>query len=258
MSHNRIRQAIGLLDLTSLDGDENLLKIADLCRRACTPLGPVAAVCTWAPFVKFAKQSLEGSSIRVAAVANFPDGATDIARAVAETREIVEAGGDEVDLVFPWRLWLASGGTTKAGAELVSACRETCGERVKLKVILETGAIVNRGLVRAAALTAIEAGADFLKTSTGKTPVSATRQAVETLLEAVRISGSTRCGVKVSGGLRDAATAFGYLEMAERAMGKGWVTPDRFRFGASKLLDALLASRIAEAGDVPPDGLSEY
>lgn len=236
------RRILPLLDLTSLNEGDTDETVRALCRSARTPLGEPAAVCVYPAFVRTASAALaeEGIAdrVRVATVANFPGGAADPASAAAEVRDAVVAGADEVDVVFPWRAFLD--GDTEVGGRLVAACREACGGGALLKVILETGELLAPGRVREAGRIAAEKGAHFLKTSTGKTPVGATPEAVDALLDVVRDFGGA-VGIKVSGGVRTVAQARGYLRQVGRVMGEGWIGPDRVRFGASSLLGELLA-----------------
>jgi len=230
-------RALALLDLTSLNDGDEAAAIDALCTRAMTPHGPVAAVCVWPRFVAQAAAALKGTGIRVAAVANFPDGGEDIEAAVADAAAILEAGGDEVDVVFPYRSLMA--GNNAVGAELVEACRLVCGDKARLKVIIESGELKDPALIRTASEIALDAGADFIKTSTGKVPVNATPEAAEIMLTALKAHG--RGGFKAAGGIRDTVAAGDYLAIADRIMGPDWATPDTFRFGASGVLNDLLA-----------------
>ncbi|WP_300273668.1 deoxyribose-phosphate aldolase [Halomonas sp.] len=244
------RQALALMDLTSLNDDSDR-SIESLCRRARTPAGTPAAVCVYPAFVTTARRTLKAldlaDKVRVATVTNFPHGDDDIMAAARETREAVAAGADEVDVVFPYRALLA--GDEETGRELVACCHQACGDAT-LKVILETGELKEPALIRRAAELAIEGGADFLKTSTGKVAVNATLEASEILLEAIRASDRD-VGFKAAGGVRTAEDAQAYLALTERIMGASWITPDHFRFGASGLLDDLLVTlelAVAPAG----------
>ncbi|GAB4226504.1 MAG: deoxyribose-phosphate aldolase [Kiloniellaceae bacterium] len=232
-------RAIRLLDLTSLGDSDDVETISALCNRALTAPGPVAAVCIWPRFITAARGLLEHSGIRVAAVANFPAGDDDIAEAVKQTEDIVNNGADEVDLVMPYRRWLE--GDRSVARDMIAACKEMCGDHVLLKVILETGRLGDSEKICAASCDAIESGADFIKTSTGKVEVSATLEAAEAMLRAIRDSG-VDVGFKAAGGIRDAETAGQYLALADGLMGEGWADPHHFRFGASGLLDDLLAA----------------
>ena len=232
-------RAIPLVDLTSLGDDDTDTDIEELCAAAPTPFGPVAAVCVWPQYVGLAVSRLEWSPISVASVANFPDGLVDIDRAVSDARRIVDAGGDEVDVVFPWQA--LADGRTDAGRELVSATRHAVGDDVGLKVILESGQLGDPDLIEAAAREALDGGADFLKTSTGTTPISATPEAARVLLHVLR-SHDREAGLSVSGGVRTTAQAAEYLALADEIMGPDWVSRSTFRFGASSLLDDMIAT----------------
>ncbi|SEG06202.1 deoxyribose-phosphate aldolase [Billgrantia desiderata] len=234
------RQALALMDLTSLNDDDNDTVIRELCARANTPAGHPAAVCVYPAFVSTARQALAeqglAGKVKVATVTNFPHGEADVERAAAETRAAIAAGADEVDVVFPYRALMA--GDAEVGRELVEACKRECGDAV-LKVILETGELKEAGLIDRAGMLAIDGGADFLKTSTGKVAVNATLDAAKILLTAIKASGRD-VGFKAAGGVRTAEDAAAYLQLAERVMGAEWITPAHFRFGASGLLGSLL------------------
>lgn len=232
-------RALAMLDLTSLGENDCPEVVAELLRRAETPAGPVAAVCIWPRFVAQAKTALDGTGIRVATVANFPEGRPDIDGAVETTHQCVRDGADEVDVVWPYDSWL--NGNRRVAGDLVAACKQECGDKAHLKVILETGRLQTHAAIAGSAADAIDAGADFIKTSTGKTPVSATLEAAHIMLDAIRASGKP-VGLKPSGGIRTTAQAAAYLHLADSVMGPGWATPEAFRFGASSLLDALLAT----------------
>lgn len=231
-----------LLDLTSLNDDDTPETVRGLCRSALTPLGTPAAVCVYPTFVQVAAEELAAmeisSAVRVATVANFPGGAPDPEAAAAEVQAAVAAGAHEVDVVFPWRA--LRDGHREVGSELVAACREACGERALLKVILETGELQDPALIREAARTAAGRGAHFLKTSTGKTSVGATPHAVDVLLDVVReFEGAV--GVKISGGVRTVEQARSYLAQVAVVMGREWISPARVRFGASSLMGRLVS-----------------
>lgn len=243
--------ALPLVDLTRLEDDDAVDNVQALCRRAGTPYGAVAAVCVHARFIPVARDALDAKEltgrVRIATVVNFPGGDGQADEVVSEIRRALEAGADEIDLVFPWRA--LRDGDPEPGRSLVAACRDACGENT-LKVILETGELAESNLIREAANIAIEAGADFLKTSTGKVPVNATPEAVRILLEVIRDSGND-LGCKVSGGIRTTGQAQEYLDLAAEIMGADWISPEHFRFGASGLLDDLLAVLAGRERDEP-------
>ncbi len=240
------RQALPLLDLTRLNDDDTDANIESLCRRVKTPVGTPAAVCVYPAFVTTARRTLKAldleGKVKVATVTNFPQGGDDIMVAARATREAVASGADEVDVVFPWRALIA--GDEETGRELIACCQQAAGDAT-LKVILETGELQDPTLIRRAAELALEGGADFLKTSTGKVAVNATLEAAEILLTVIRERGPTLerpIGLKVAGGVHTTEEAQAYLQLAERIMGPGWITPKHFRFGASDLFDDLLVT----------------
>jgi deoxyribose-phosphate aldolase len=237
------RHALALLDLTDLSDNADEAGLAALCARAVGAPGPVAAICIWREFVPQARTMLGRAPVRIATVVNFPQGEATGAEVLAETQAAVAAGADEIDLVLPWRAFLAG---DAAGAEaMVRAVREACEGRT-LKVILETGEYPDLDRVRAASELAIAAGADFIKTSTGKTTHSASLPAARTMLEVIAASGRP-VGLKPSGGIRTLADAAGYLELADAIMGPEWARPETFRFGASGLHQVLIDAIAGEA-----------
>jgi deoxyribose-phosphate aldolase len=157
----------------------------------------------------------------------------------AETRRAIADGADEIDVVLPYKAFID--GARTQPMNVVKACREACGDKARMKVILESGAFPDADLLAWAARDAIAAGADFLKTSTGKTQPAATLPAAAVMLDCIYESGK-QVGFKASGGIRDAAEAARYLALADHILGEGWATPQTFRFGASSLLDSLLVA----------------
>ncbi len=250
MESDRARLAISVLDLTDLGDDTTADAVLALCGRAAA--AGTAAVCVWPRFVADAVAALAGSGVRVATVVDFPSGAEPVDDVLAMTRDALAAGADEIDVVLPYRAWLA--GDEAAAAAVLDGVRDAAGGHV-LKVIIETGELPDRAAVDRAAHFAIAHGADFVKTSTGKTAVSATPEAAEIVLEAIAVSGRP-VGFKASGGIRTAADADVYLALADSIMGSGWASPTTFRFGASGLLDALQSELGGAAGE--PSGDDAY
>ncbi|NEU11983.1 deoxyribose-phosphate aldolase [Methylobacterium sp. BTF04] len=233
------RRALPLLDLTDLGDSCSASAVEALC--ATARAHHVAAVCVWPQFVTASAAALAGSPVRVATVINFPAGGDDVERAVEDTREALNDGAHEIDLVLPYRAFLA--GDEATPRDMLAAVREVCDQGRLLKVILETGALPSPERIVQASRLAIAAGADFIKTSTGKSAISATPEAAEAMLVAIRDhSGPHSVGLKVSGGLRTVADAALYLALADRIMGPGWVTPRTFRLGTSSLLAELVAA----------------
>jgi deoxyribose-phosphate aldolase len=230
--------ALSLLDLTNLRDDCDNAAIENLCLRAQTPHGNTAAICIWPRFVAHARQILgPGHPVRIATVVNFPSGDLAVADVVEETRKAVEDGADEIDLVIPYKAFIE--GDESAVTAMVEAVRAGCLHSC-LKVILETGVIRDKSLVKRASELAIASGADFIKTSTGKVQVNATLEAADIMLSAIRQS-KAKIGFKPAGGVSTVADADLYLRLAESIMGPNWIMPSTFRFGASSLLDDILA-----------------
>jgi deoxyribose-phosphate aldolase len=243
-------RVLPLLDLTSLNDTDNDAGIHQLCLRAVTPFGRVAAVCVWPRFVPLCRKSLDGTGVRVASVINFPHGRADQDCAMAEARAAVAYGSDEVDLVFPYTAWL--NGDVKTATDLVETCKNICGTSITLKVILETGCLSSAENIERASLDVIAAGADFIKTSTGKVAVNATLEAAAVMFGAIKPSGGN-VGFKAAGGVRQTAEAAAYLSLADNLLGEGWATSETFRFGASGLLDDLLKHLGGGQADQPTD-----
>jgi deoxyribose-phosphate aldolase len=256
------RTALACLDLTSLNDADDATSTTALCERALSLAarwGAPAALCVWPRFVAQARAALP-ATIRVAAVANFPAGAADAAAAVAETRALVAAGADEVDLVLPWSR-LRDGGSAGAAAAaataaaLVGAVRAACPGRT-LKLIIESGELATPALIHQACLIGLDGGVDFLKTSTGKRPCGATPEAARVMLQA--IAGHPRgaaVGFKAAGGIRTVADAALYIALVRQILGAAALTPQRLRFGASGLagdIEAVLGGR--GVGQLPPAG----
>ncbi len=228
-----------LIDLTSLQ-DDQADDVASLCAKGRTPRGPVAALCSWPRHVAALRSCLgEAGPPWLASVVNFPAGAADADAACAEARQCVAAGAEELDLVWPYEAWLA--GEREAALALVAAVREAA-PGARLKVILETGAFAeDAAAIEEAGAGVIAVGADMLKTSTGKSPTGATPVAARAMLEAIR-AAERPVGFKASGGIRSLEEALGYVGIAEDVMGAGWVAPETFRIGASRLLDEVLGA----------------
>ena len=236
--HQDAARALACLDLTDLGDAAGADGALALCVAARAPR-KVAAVCLWPRFVALARRELAGSGVKIATVANFPSGEEKPAAVRATIEKALQDGADEIDMVIPYRRLIA--GRKTSVATLLSMARTTVPASARLKVILETGAYPVPCLIGDAARMAIEAGADFLKTSTGKSAVSARPAAARLLLEAAKAAGRP-VGVKISGGVRSLADAMTYILLAEEIVGRDFVTPSTFRFGASALREALLAA----------------
>ncbi|MET0528950.1 MAG: deoxyribose-phosphate aldolase [Microvirga sp.] len=240
------QRALRSLDLTDLTDTCTDQAIDALCKKALDQRGPVAAVCVWPQFVKRAQENLKGSPVRIATVVNFPAGGEDVGRVTDDTQEALSDGANEIDLVLPYNALRR--GDLSTARDMVEAVRDLVDGGRLLKVILETGELKDAAFIDAASRLSIEAGADFIKTSTGKTPISATLEAAETMLNAIKASGR-KVGLKPSGGIRNVADAKAYLDLADRIMGQGWATPKTFRIGASSVYDTLIAAIEGRAGN---------
>jgi deoxyribose-phosphate aldolase len=239
--------AIRMMDLTTLEGKDTEGKVRAMCAKAVRPdpLDPsipsVAAVCIYPSFVPVARKAVAGTSVKVASVATaFPSGQTFIDVKLQETRQAVEAGADEIDMVIDRGAFLE--GDYRRVFEEIVAVKEACGP-AHLKVILETGELETYDNVRRASILAMAAGADFVKTSTGKTQPAATLPVTLVMMEAVREfhrRTGRLVGIKPAGGIRTSKEAIAYLVVLYETLGPRWMTPDLFRFGASSLLNDVL------------------
>lgn len=243
------RRLLPLLDLTLLDEDARPPRIASLCARADGSYGRVAAICVYPEHVESARSRLP-MEIAVATVVNFPDAGEDPERIAREIRRARAVGADEIDAVLPWRA-LCAGRETPVRAVL-HAAREAAGPAL-LKIILETGALARADLIGRAAELALAAGADFLKTSTGKQATGASPEAAKILLAAIGAQAGT-AGFKASGGIRSLEQAQVYLDLAERSLGASHTGPHRLRIGASSLLDEIEQALGAGAAGVSDEG----
>jgi deoxyribose-phosphate aldolase len=237
---------VRMMDLTTLEGMDTPGKVVQLCQKAMRPMPgsgvpACAAVCVYPDLVPVAVAALLGSTVKVAAVATgFPSGRTDRATKLRETELAVAAGAHEIDMVIDRGAFLS--GRYGAVFDEISAVKQACG-RAHLKVILETGELQTYDNIRRALRIALLAGADFVKTSTGKVPKASTLPVVLLMLEAVRehyLATGQRVGVKAAGGIRTAKDALKYLVLVNETCGDLWLTPDAFRFGASSLLNDVL------------------
>jgi len=241
-----IRLAIECVDLTTLEGKDSEGRVRSLCAKAVRPaphldVPSVAAVCVYPNLVGIAKDALAGTSVKVASVATaFPSGLSSLDVKLADTQAAIDAGADEIDMVIDRGAFL-SGKERQVFDEIV-AVKQLCGD-VHLKVILETGELGTYDNIRRASDLALEAGADVIKTSTGKVGTNATFPTALLMCEAIRDFArrtGERRGLKVAGGVRNTKIALTYLVILKETLGDAWLTPDLFRIGASSLLDDLL------------------
>jgi deoxyribose-phosphate aldolase len=242
-----LKLAVSMIDLTTLEGRDTQGKVYALCGKAMRPdpsdrdVPHVAAVCVYPTMVPHVKKALTGSGVKVAAVATgFPSGQTFRGIKIEETRQTVAAGADEIDMVIDRGAFL-SGDYQKVFDEIIEV-KEACGP-AHLKVILETGELASYDQVRKASLLAMYAGADFIKTSTGKVGTNATLPVTLVMFEAIRDfyhATGRKIGMKPAGGISNAKLALSYLVLLYETLGADWMTPDLFRIGASTLLNDIL------------------
>ncbi|MEM1440781.1 MAG: deoxyribose-phosphate aldolase [Verrucomicrobiota bacterium] len=238
-----LKMAVSMMDLTTLEGADTTGKVSRLCRKARQPMAdrydcpPCAAVCVYPNQVAHAVAELEGTGIPVASVATgFPSGQYPLELRLADVRDAVASGAHEIDMVISRGTFLE--GNLAEVSEEISKVKEACGD-AHLKVIFETGELQTYDHVRLVSQLAIEAGGDFIKTSTGKVSPAATLPVTLVMLETVRdhfLETGVRIGVKPAGGIRTAKEALQYLVMVKETLGDDWLTPELFRFGASSLL----------------------
>ncbi|MCX6247690.1 MAG: deoxyribose-phosphate aldolase [Bacteroidetes bacterium] len=239
-----LRTLLSCIDLTTLEGSDNNGKIIELCHKALSfgesGLPLPAAVCVYPPFVKLAKVQLNGSGIRVASVAGaFPSGQSPLSVRLEEVRYAVNEGADEIDMVISRGRLLE--GDDQYVFDEIAAIREVCKE-VHLKVILETGELRTPSLIRKASVIAIAAGADFIKTSTGKIQPAATEEAMAVMLEVIReehTKSGKKIGIKPAGGISEPGQALNYYHLTGQILGPEWLNKNLLRIGASRLADAL-------------------
>lgn len=250
-----LKMAVSMMDLTTLEGKDTPGKVAYLCRKALQPIDDkygvpsCAAVCVYPNMVKYARKFLGADSpVNVAAVATgFPSGQYPLRTKLEETRRAVSDGADEIDMVIDRCAFLCA--DFAKVADEIAATKEACGA-AHLKVIFETGELVTYDNVRLASQIAMDAGADFIKTSTGKVSPAATMPVTLVMLEAIRdhfFATGIRIGMKPAGGIRRAKEALAYLVMVKETLGDDWLTPDLFRFGASTLVNDVLMQIVKTA-----------
>ncbi len=243
-----LKLAVSMMDLTTLEGKDTPGKVAYLCRKALQPLDsryevpPCGAVCVYPNMVRHARRFLGSDSpVKVASVATgFPSGQMPLRTRLEETRRAAADGADEIDMVINRGAFLA--GDHALVFDEIAAIKEACGA-AHLKVILETGELVTYDNVRIASQLAMEAGGDFIKTSTGKVNPAATMPVTLVMLEAIRdyfYATGIRIGMKPAGGIRNSKQALHYLVMVRETLGDDWLTPELFRFGASTLVNDVL------------------
>ena len=242
----KLNELLGLIDLTRLGDDEHEQSISALCLSAASRFGTVAAVCIYPKFVAQAAMLLRNTPVKVATVANFPKGEDSLETVLSVIQKAITDGASEVDVVFPYRLFLS--GEKTAAFDFIRACKQTCGDTVLLKVILETGILADPKVIAEVSSGLCIAGADFLKTSTGKAQVGATKEAVKVMLDVIKQMTeelNRSIGIKVSGGIQTIDQASQYYKLAIQVMGNDWVNAKHFRIGASLLVDAIVSALLS-------------
>ncbi len=252
-----LKLVLSMIDLTTLEGQDTPGKVRQLCQKAMhlhdalPGLPHVAAVCVYPNMVGIAKDAVAGTGIRVASVATaFPSGMSSLGVKLDDTRMAVEAGADEIDMVISRGAFLA--GRYQHVFDEIVAIKEACGD-AHLKVILETGELGTLDRVRRASVLAMHAGADFIKTSTGKIQPAATMQVTLVMLQAIRdyyYETGRMVGMKPAGGISSAKLALHYLVMLRETLGNAWMTPEWFRFGASSLANDVLMQIVKQSTGV--------
>ena len=245
---------LSMIDLTTLEGKDSPGKVKQLCYKAAhlhdqyPDLPNVAAICVYPTMVPIAKKALNGTNINIASVAtSFPSGMADLQSKLDEVKSVVDAGANEIDMVISRGRFLR--GDYNYVSDEIAQVKDACGD-AHLKVILETGELVTLDNVRLASDIAMEAGADFIKTSTGKVSPAATPPVVLTMLEAIRdfeTKTGEKIGMKPAGGIGTAKQAIQYLVMVKETLGEDWLSPDLFRFGASSLANDVLMQIVKQS-----------
>jgi len=252
-----LKTVLSMIDLTTLEGKDSPGKVKQLCYKAVhlhdqlSGLPTVAAICVYPTMVSIAKKALESTGVKVASVATaFPSGMTSLANKLEEVKMVVDAGADEVDMVISRGKFLR--GEYNYVTDEIAQVKEACG-KAHLKVILETGELVTLDNVRFASDIAMKAGADFIKTSTGKVSPAATPPVVLVMLEAIRDyykQTGKKIGMKPAGGISKAKLAVQYLVMVRETLGQNWLNADLFRFGASSLANDVLMQIVKQSTGV--------
>lgn len=257
-----LKLALSMIDLTTLEGKDSEGKVIQLCRKALTPYAPmphlpsVAAVCVYPNMVATAKKIVGGTSVKVASVATaFPSGMAQLQTKLDDVKFAVDQGADEIDMVISRGEFLK--GNYRFVFDEITAIKEACGN-AHLKVILETGELETLTNVRKASDLAMHAGADFIKTSTGKIQPAATQPVSLVMLEAIRDyyrETGRKVGMKPAGGIRKAKEALQYLVLVKETLGAEWLSNDWFRFGASSLTNDLLMQIVKQETGVYQSGV---
>lgn len=242
-----LERMVSLIDLTSLNASDTENEIEILLEKARNSFGHVAAVCVYPKFVRLVHAQFAGTPVKTAAVVNFPEGSSSLESVLIEINQALTDGAEEIDVVFPYHRYLS--GERQYAQNFVSSCKAACGDNVTLKVILETGALRDPAIIADASWDVIAAGADFIKTSTGKIAEGATPEAAAAILLVIHHAVpklKKNIGIKISGGVRTIQQAAQYVALADNIMGRGWAVPATFRIGASRLIDEILDNKFLQ------------
>jgi deoxyribose-phosphate aldolase len=230
---------ISLIDLTSLNYSDSNIAIKHLCQKIFSSKVKVAAICVYPQYISIAKKLLKESNVNIATVVNFPLGGDPLDKVVSDVKMALQYGATEIDLVIPYQDYIKYGGSKNAEL-LIRACKKICGKYI-LKVIIESGILKKPTLIQKATEDAIMAGADFIKTSTGKMSAGATIEAARLILDIISKNKSNNVGFKASGGIKTLVDAEEYIQLATQICGSSFINNKTFRFGASGLFDTILS-----------------
>jgi deoxyribose-phosphate aldolase len=246
MIENNAQALLKFIDLTSLNEDDDEISIKHLLSYAHSAKGDVAAICVYSRFIPLVVEFINQHNlpINLATVINFPEGGTNCLKIQYDIIDAINAGANEIDIVMPYRRLMV--GDESSVFEVLKTARKACEDRT-LKVIIESGELGYTNLIKTASEICIECEVDFIKTSTGKTPVGATIEAAITILNVIKNS-NTECGFKVSGGISSIEAAFDYYNLFEEILGKTALNSSRFRIGTSKLVKLILGESVSKEG----------
>lgn len=228
------KEIVALVDHTRLSVDDSNEFVVEFCKKAISPFGNCAAVCVYPKYIPAVQAALKNSSIKIATVVNFPHGNPHLEHCLSEIELCLQLGADEIDIVMPYHE--LQKGEHEFVAHFIHECKKHCKDKAT-KLIIESGALTDEEIKIASEL-AIDAGIDFIKTSTGKIAKGATPEAVKIIADTIK-NKKAQTGIKVSGGVRTRADVEAYLSIIQKSLGDSWFVPEKLRFGASQLLDNL-------------------
>lgn len=235
-----LKKLVSVIDLTSLNPNDNDQSIKLLTQKTTTALGNVAAICVYPEFLPLVVKNLPSPKVKIATVVNFPTGTEKLEDVLKQIKSSLKSGANEIDVVFPFAIHVKQ---PEEALAYIAECKKVCGKNI-MKVILEISEFHHLEEVYKTSLNVIACGADFLKTSTGKSKHGATLESASAILIAIKSSGKKGVGFKASGGIKEISEALAYIRLAKKIMGERWVKPAHFRIGASGLLDNILAAKL--------------